>query len=643
MNTERNNRNGCIAILHGTHLGLLVEPGIDKSDDLSVPSVPLHLVHSFYDSFLDTKSSDCDITTLLPNGQTFDEDSISEMGLSRHNYHSSITTNKPGDFSAVQYPFYREEEFAVAGIGIEIHVKKDPIEINNRNSYSLYLLKDDSIEPQDTPFLKIHSSGYIICEMKNANGYEQILFLPPHLENDLGPANTLPEQKQRFLQIIQQCVLVDGLHLLCHSSNILSVSGNISSKTVRYCNSDNSNTFESSFINRSCSSSIRATGTDTSVNDSLQEAAEKKWQLCLRLKLRKRFNHCLYLQKKDNHIGQIHKHLNFLSRRILKNTSITSKISNDLTKDIVQGLKLIRMRYTVEPFTGAPNSSSVHLHMEIDIAFDAGPLPFLHNLHISLSPKTKHNQKLSVSTRSGVIPTMRKGHCFRMMALATMSGINVTSLRPDNACEELLLSVFFSHDLGSISKKKENMKSMVLGLITIPHKSTILKPHGSMILFPNGQQGSRCGPTAIFDYRMPCSLSIDISACFSNTIQDTWQRIVDSFNMNCTFGNHVDILFDRQTIVFSIFASSPEHRFFVLQELIRSTPLSAQISWTSSGAVDANSSMTLLLQGMQKELVILENQASSRYELSSGGVRELLRTQFENDRLASHLDQSWCK
>jgi hypothetical protein len=53
--------------------------------------------------------------------------------------------------------------------------------------------------------------------------------------------------------------------------------------------------------------------------------------------------------------------------------------------------------------------------------------------------------------------------------------------------------------------------------------------------------------------------------------------------------------------------------------------------------------MTLLLQGVQKELVILENQASSRYELSSGGVRELLRTQFENDRLASHLDQSWCK
>lgn len=224
-----------------------------------------------------------------------------------------------------------------------------------------------------------------------------------------------------------------------------------------------------------------------------------------------------------------------------------------------------------------------------------------------------------------------------------MSGIHVTSLRPDNACEELLLSVFFSHDLGSISKKEENMKSMVLGLITIPHKSTILKPHGSMILYPNGQQGSRCGPTAIFDYRMPCSLSIDISACFSNTIQDTWQRIVDSFNMNCTFGNHVDILFDRQTIVFSIFASSPEHRFFVLQELIRSTPFSAQISWTSSGAVDTNSSMTLLLQGVQKELVILENQASSRYELSSGGVRELLRTQFENDRLASHLDQSWCK
>ena len=341
--------------------------------------------------------------------------------------------------STAQYPFYREEESAVVGIGIEIHVKKDPIDTNTRKSYSLYLLKDHSIESQDTPFLKIHSSGYIICEMKNANSYEKILFLPPRLENDLGPPNSLPEQKRRFLQIIKQCILVDGLHLFCHRSNIVSASGNIGSKTVRYCNSDNNNIFGSSFINRSCSPSTRATDKDTSVNDSLQEAAEKKWQLCLRLKLRKHFNHYLYLQKKYDHIGQIHKHLNFLSRRILKIMSITSKMSDDITKDIVQGLKLIQMRYTIETFTGTPNSSSIHLHMEIDIALDAGPSPFLHNLHISLSPKTKHNQKLSVSTRSGVIPTMRKGHCFRITALANMSGINFTCLRPDNTYEELLL------------------------------------------------------------------------------------------------------------------------------------------------------------------------------------------------------------
>jgi hypothetical protein len=57
--------------------------------------------------------------------------------------------------STAQYPFYREEESAVVGIGIEIHVKKDPIDTNTRKSYSLYLLKDHSIESQDTPFLKM--------------------------------------------------------------------------------------------------------------------------------------------------------------------------------------------------------------------------------------------------------------------------------------------------------------------------------------------------------------------------------------------------------------------------------------------------------------------------------------------------------
>ena len=624
MNNETKNRSDCIAILHGTHIGLLLgDPGTSKSANLSAPSVPLHLIQSFYDSSLDIKSSSCEIVAFQHNGPTFDESSLSEMRLSNYDFHS-INSNKPGDFSIVQYPFKRETESAVVGDSVEIHVKRDSSDSDERNSYSLYLVKDSN-GPKDTPFLQIYSPGYMICEMNNSHGYEQILFLPPpHLVKDTGLEKSFTEQKTMLIQIIKQCVLVDGLLLFCHSKNVLSISESSATKIVRYANFDTDKSLPPITAKQSCSPSTRAA--DIAISAT-------KWQKILRKAVRKRFSSAIFFQKKQHHILQIHKRLNYHSRMILRNLSSTPTISSDPTKDIAQGLKMNRIKYTIEPVNGMLNSPSIHLHMEIDIALDTGPSHFLHNLHVSVSPKTKHDQKLSVCTRSGVIPTMKMGHCLRITALVAISGISGTCrIPPDNYCAQLLLSVFFSHDLGA----EENMKSMVLSLISIPYKNTILKPNRTLTLKTYGKQGKYCKPTAIFDYHVPCSLSIDISTYTSNNIQDTWQKIVYSFNEHCTLGNCVDIIFTQQNrILLSIFASSPAHRLCVLQELLIFIPEDAQISEISSSTIDKESSKILLLKCIQKELTL-----SSKNQLSSGEVSELLCAQLEGDCLASYLDPS---
>jgi hypothetical protein len=52
-------------------------------------------------------------------------------------------------------------------IGNNKHVTRDTTETDQRDLYSLYLVKD-SIEPlHDKPILQIHSAGYLICEMSN--------------------------------------------------------------------------------------------------------------------------------------------------------------------------------------------------------------------------------------------------------------------------------------------------------------------------------------------------------------------------------------------------------------------------------------------------------------------------------------------
>jgi len=632
MDKQKDHRHRCIAIINGTHLGLLEEPGGSEDMDISVPSVPLHLIHSFYDSFMEIQSSNCVIEPLESNDPNFDGDPIAEVIIPRHHFHRNAT-NKDGDFSLWQYPCEREAESAAVGNNIEIHVTRDTTETDQRGFYSLYLVKDSIAPLPDTPILKIQSAGYLICEMSNSNGNEQILFLPPHLQEIFSPSKSVSDHKTILSQIIKQCTLVDGIHMFCHSANTLSISRNGGTKRVRFCNVDTEKSVKTTSPKPSLSSLSPSRNAGTGTEKNIEALPENKWQKALRTAVRKRYNRAISLEKKQHQIIQIKKQLNLQSRRILRNTSITPNSTRYHTKHIADRMKIAQIRYRVEPVTGMSNSSSVQLHMEVDIAMDSthNHGPFLHNLHLSLSPKTKENQSLSVSTKSGVIPTMRVGNCFRISALVTISGISVTSLPTDNTCAQLLLSAFFSYVPGCTGiSKKGDIKSIVLSLISIPFESMIFKSNPSLTLNSNVEQRK---PTAVFDYRAPCSLSIDVSASISNKILDDWQAITDSFNSKCMLGNRVECRFDRQRVrvELSVFASSPEHRLCLLKGFMGFMPKESQIVETTAGALQRGGSN--LVKGILKELTLIQHVSSS----GSGGVAELLQTQFENDGLASHL------
>ena len=400
---------------------------------------------------------------------------------------------------------------------------------------------------------------------------------------------------------------------------------------MQFCNVDTEKSVKATSPKPSCSSLSPSRNKGMGTEQSFEALPENTWQKILRRAVRKRYNRAISLEKKQHHIIQIKKQLNLQSRRILRNTSIASNSTSFHTKNIADGLKITQIRYRIEPVTGMPNSSSVQLHMEIDIAMDSTHNRglFLRNLHLSLSPKTKENQSLSVSTQSGVIPTMRVGNCFRITALVAISGSNVSPLPTDNTCAQLLLSVFFSYVPGSNSISKEDtMKSMVLSLISIPFESMIFKSNVSLTLNSNVEQRK---PTAIFDYRAPCSLSIDISESISNKIQGDWQAITSSFNSKLMLGNHVECRFDRQRVELSVFASSPEQRLCLLKGFMGFMPKESQIVETTAGALQRGGSN--LVKGILKELALIQHVSSS----GSGRIAELLQTQFENDGLASYF------
>jgi len=76
---------------HGTYLGLLAEPSGSEDTDIPVPSVvPLHLIHSFYDFFMEIQSSNCVIEHLESHDPHFNGDPLAEVIIPRRHFHSMI-------------------------------------------------------------------------------------------------------------------------------------------------------------------------------------------------------------------------------------------------------------------------------------------------------------------------------------------------------------------------------------------------------------------------------------------------------------------------------------------------------------------------------------------------------------------------
>ncbi len=278
------------------------------------------------------------------------------------------------------------------------------------------------------------------------------------------------------------------------------------------------------------------------------------------------------------------------------------------------------------------------------------------SLDSSCNGEKQKQKNIAVKTLSGVVPHLRKGECVTIVSAVHVSGIQLT-----NGLSTLLsftLNAFWRH--GAISTL--NMKGIALGSFIIPVESIIMNEHihnevgfGKTSLYEtdfsklllgtqqeqeneirtrNGFFPSR----AIFEYRKPQVLIIDVSKDVSVDIIGEWKTKIACMNDNFGNGNHIDIYHDsgKMQIKVTALAESPEHRASLVELIIKYLPENTKVVDSFVEPIKESSIVESMLRGVKEEVELIDNHISMA-KIRPGDLSQLAFAQSRTDELAARL------
>ena len=622
----------------------------------TIPAVPLQSLPQLYDTCLPIAG-----ININSSQDSYDCNDACDLNIESLIMHED-DSGKNREINLVQYPIEKDAMSAAytSDCG-EVHIRRED-EKQMQSTFILSINDADSFQEKRILRVEESSSGYIVADFCGVNGYEQILFLPPWIvkEDSSTMCSSITEQKTMLERYLMQCVLADGKSIMYHSESKIDISYSEPIPSIRLApmNAAMSDTEESerkkkkrkvmgncNGANEQSSSNIT---THSQNNASHNRGEETEWQKKLRIGIQRRLDQELALQKKHYAITKIKEKLIVQSRRVLKDLSLARKGDHS-------SLEMVRMHYSLYPVNDLSNSLSVQLHLEVDLVLNADKYGFkgtnlsescLYDVQLSCSPQSRRDE-MSVRTQSAIVPTFGKGDCFTILAV---SGIKFSSsaLAGGNADVQLTLNAFFRNVPTILDDSRDTkMKGLILGSISIPRENLILcKTSPSNVIefsdrtkrdYPTHDMKSLgLVPTAIFDYRVPRILIIDISNSASNDIKADWQKIVEPINSACTPGNRIDFHYEegRMSIELIVFAPSPEQRLGLLQSLLRFIP---RIVGTQQCVVNDDYMAESFAAAMKKELQIIEHHAASSKPLSRGGFNDIIRAQCISDEIAVRM------
>mmetsp|Transcript_11451 Transcript_11451/g.24790 ORF Transcript_11451/g.24790 Transcript_11451/m.24790 type:complete len:661 (+) Transcript_11451:167-2149(+) len=426
---------------------------------------------------------------------------------------------------------------------------------------------------------------------------------------------------------------------------------------------------------------------DTLQNEQNQQSQQQQpWKPKLISALKARLDAEERASKRRRRDLEVRRELVRRSRYALEGLSTGTEANAAAT--IVSRPAMVRLRYGTMPLNGAIRNGSlaVGLIVRIDVICIGGEGDGtinnaeigLKGLHLSFSPASSSSSSVSwdassveVHSISGTVPYLRPEGCVSIMA-----AIDITGLRwagSSTQCDgsfHLAINALWKDS----TRTDDTKQGCVLGLLKLPHEALLLSSPrdtsagftheidfwaagNSFNRFDRLHQPTSSAPTpeAIFEYRDPRVIVIDISQCLGGADGGCLRDMVDGLNtalIGSGGRNRVELCCPSpddppQHPRIIILAHTPEERHGVVRLVMANLPDSARvIGTTSGGEIDEDEEerkvMKVLLSSMSHEVKILDRHrrmASEDMRLSTVG--ELAAAQARSDEFASRVRRGW--
>eukprot|EP01083_Nonionella_stella_P045254 121611_1 len=207
-----------------------------------------------------------------------------------------------------------------------------------------------------------------------------------------------------------------------------------------------------------------------------------------------------------------------------------------------------------------------------------------------------------------------------------------------------LESMLFSKDLLSGADDAQSMRTIEFSTSDYPY------PYHSFDLpVANNTSDSSLPvqPIAIYEYRPPMIITIDVSQSLSNNINQEWQDLATSINNACNNitgvgGNRVDVLYENHVIKLIMMAETPHQRACLVDLVLRYLPDGTKIINQSSMGNEAEAheeyyAKSLVSAALMELDTLSRHTAQQAPPLSREDFRDIVAAQNLTDEIASRL------
>ena len=474
------------------------------------------------------------------------------------------------------------------------------------------------------PCFEIFNAGScLVADFLGLGGHQQVLLMPlldddvskDLQDNETDDEEMFQESCNNLKRLLQNSVLADGHHVLLSEGSKQPVTTARNNHAISLSTVSLSD-LSTEVIKRSVSSDVYVEPMDiNSTNDVSEDGRTTKDPLWLDA-IRKTIEH--RISKKQNETFQTEKSnqvcqdLVTCGRETL-HRSIRGGFdtNNNLHPLDTEGPHVLRLRYGMQPRSSIESTGiSVAMDLEIDVYL---PEPRIPDDHISDSIATRDAEEQSscksivindfyvscllskdeessakqttkltcerIRTASGLVPALHTGECVTILASVYFSNIN---MRQGDSSKPSYLEVLIqgcwinkAFRAQTNSVEAQNRHGTILCSLQLSEESVHLSAPNNSSLY-----GGRCihneinfvgtssdktkyVPKAMFEYREPHSLSVDITSSAA-TLQDpkTWKDLVSYLNDRIGVSSHIDLYWKKGDPCFrlSVFGSNHEER-----------------------------------------------------------------------------------